>query len=642
MLRTMRNNLKGLSWVLWLVIFTFVGFVFVEWGTGGMSLKGTKNAVLSVNGETITADEFQKQLMQAIDNYRRNLKENFNKNLIQQLQLPQQLLQQSINSIIVTKEARRLKIRASDEELRRRIINSPGFQRDGRFIGVKAYENLLAYNRIDVKEFEKSLRREIVREKFESLLSAGLAIPPDQLEDLYHREMDSVELDVVRLSLDRINQEVPTPAQEVKAFYNANKPLFKSPERRAGTVVAFQFSDYDSQVTVTPQEKFDYYKENREIFKIPEKIRVSRILLKYAETDREAVLTEARSLADTITADNFASTAREHSQGEKASLGGDWGLQAWRTLTAQEQRIINSLAQGEISTPVDTGEAFSILTVTEKSAEKISDFTEVSERIDSILKQRKVNDLVREKLQAIHDRVAKSEDLAAECRAMGINTIDTQAVTNGETLDELDDMGMVSRKLFSMEKGETAFPVEFGKGMAIVRLNRIELPEVQPFEEVKEKVQEKYVRARRLILLQKQAEELAARLNSAENEDALKTLLKRRDLEIEPVTYKRGNRLAGMAAKPGLDDRIFTLTTGSFAEPIAYENAVVLVRPTSIHVMSEDDFKNSREAFYQRKLEELRNRIVASFIYQKREEYDIRFNQNLYEKATNAAMSRLN
>jgi len=638
----MRNNLKSLSWVLWLVIFTFVGFVFVEWGTGGMSLKGAKNTVLSVDGESTSADEFQKQLMQAIDNYRRNFKENFNKNLIQQMQLPQQLLQQSINSIIVRKEAQQLKLRASDEELRRRIVNSPGFQRDGRFIGVKAYENLLAYNRIDVKEFEKSLRREIVRDKFESLLSAGLAIPPDHLEDLYHREMDSAELDVIRLSPDRIKQEIPSPDTELQAFYNANKPLFKSRERRAGTIVAFQFSDFESEVTVDRKEKFDYYKETREMFKIPEKIRVSRILLEYGEDDRETVLTDAQSLADNVTADTFAATAKERSQGEKATQGGDWGLQAWRTLTAQEQRIINSLAQGEISTPVDTGDAFSILLVTEKSSEKTSDFTEVSERIDSILKQRKVNALVREKLETVHNRVAKSEDLAAECRAMGITAIQTKAVTNGETLEELDDMGMISRKLFSMEEGETAFPVEFGKGMAIVRLDRIETPEVQPFNEVKEKVREKYVQARRLVLLQKQAVELMQRLNSAKNEDALKALLQRRDLEIEPVTYKRGNRLAEMALKPGLDERIFALTPGSFAEPIAYENAVVMVRPTSIHVMAEEDFKNSREAFYQRKLQELRNRIVASFIYQKREEYDIRFNQDLYEKATNKAMSRLN
>ena len=642
MLRTMRSNLKGLSWILWLVILTFVGFVFVEWGTGGMSLKSTKNAVLSVNGKTISADEFQKQLMQAIDGYRRRLKENFNKGLIQQMQLPQQLLQQSINSVIVAAEARRLKIHASDEELRQRIINSPGFQRDGRFIGVKAYENLLAYNRIDVKEFEKSLRQEIVRDKFEALLSAGLTISPERLKNLYHQEMDSVELDVLRLTPERITQEIPAPEAEVTAYYNANKPLFKSPERRAGTVVAYKFAEFKSQVSVTQNEKFDYYKKNKEMFKVPGHTRVSRILLNYTKDDREDVLKQAQALAGRVNAKSFAATAKERSQGEKAQAGGDWGLQAWRSFTAQEQRIIGNLSQEEVSTPVDTGSAFSILMVSEKTLDAVSNFDEVQERIGVILTNNKVQELVRQKLAGIHNRIKNSKVLAADCKSMGITSIQTQPVTKGEPLEGLKDMGTISRRLFSMEEGETAFPVEFGSGMAIVHLDRIEAPEVQPYEKVADQAREKFIQTRRLGLLRDQAVALVKSLNAAGDEEALKALLKRNKLDIEPVTYKRGNRLAGMPIKRGLDDRIFALAPTRFAEPIVYENAVIMVRPTSIHVMGDEDFKNSRQAFYQRKVEELRNRIVASYIYKKREQYDIRFNQQLYEKATNAAMSRIN
>ncbi len=642
MLRTMRNNLKSLSWVLWLVILTFVGFVFVEWGTGGMSLTGAKNALLIVNGETVTADEFQKQLMQTIDNYRRSMKENFNKNMLMQMQLPQQLLQQSINSIIFDNEASRFKIKATDKELRRRIVESPGFQRDGRFIGVKAYENLLAYNRIDVKEFEQSLRREIAREKLEFLLSAGLAIDPDRLEKLYHEEMDSVELDVVRLTPDRVKQEISAPREKIAAFYQANKPMFMSPERRAGVVIALQFKDFTSQVTISPQEKFTYYKENREMFQTPEKTRVSRILLPYTESDRETVLASARELSGKLNAETFAATAREQSKDEKAAAGGDWGLQGWRAFSPQEIRIINNLSQNEISTPVDTGDGFSILTVTEKTVEKIADFNEVAARIETILQNRKVNELVKTRLAAIFERIEKVKDIAAASKSIDAPVIETAALTNGETLEELEDMGIVSRKLFSMEEGETAFPVEFGKGMAVVRLQRIEKPEILPFEAAEAEVREKFIQATRLRLLQDEAGELADRLNAVGDEEALKTLLRQRDLEIEAVTYKRGNRLAGMDVKAGIDERIFGLTPGKFSEPITYSNAVLVVRATSIHVMGEEDFKNSREAFYQSKLEELRNRIVASYIYQKREAYDIRFNQELYDKVTNAALSRLN
>ena len=642
MLRSMRSNLKSLSWVLWLVIFTFVGFVFVEWGTGGMSLKGSKNAVIMVGNHSLSAEAFQKKLSQTIEGYRRQLKQNFNKSMVQQLRLPEQILQQTINSIIVKDEAEKLKIHSKDAELRERITTSPNFQRDGKFIGVRAYENLLAYNRIDVKEFEKDLRQEIVHDKFRELITAGLVIPPKRLETLYHQEMDSAEIDVVRLSPDRIKREIPAVEGDLLAYYNANKPKFKSVERRSGSVVAYPFASYADRVTVTDREEFDYYKQNKEMFRVPAQTRVSRILLNYEKSGRADVLKQAEALAQELTPENFGDTAKARSQDDKAAEGGDWGLYRWKQFTEQEQRIINRLDASGISTPVDTGSAFSVLMVTLKSPETIKTFDEAKKRITAVLQNQKVNDLVQKELETVYNQVKNGKNLAEVCKAMGIDCIQTKPLANGDTTEGIEDMGTISRKFFSMEEGGMEFPVEYGKGLAIIQLNAITAPEIQPFAVVRDKVKAEYIHARRLRLLADEAEALVKELNAAPDEKTIQRILEQRKLEKESVTYKRGNRLAGLALKRGLDEMIFALKPARFADPIPYENAIMVIRPKTIAMMNKDDFQNSRKAFYNRKIEELKSRILATYIYQKRDSYDIRMNQELFEKAKNAAMSRLN
>ena len=59
MLSTMRKNLKSLSWTLWLVILTFIGFIFVEWGSGRLDRFSGESDLLSINGEIIFKSVFR-------------------------------------------------------------------------------------------------------------------------------------------------------------------------------------------------------------------------------------------------------------------------------------------------------------------------------------------------------------------------------------------------------------------------------------------------------------------------------------------------------------------------------------------------------------------------------------------------------
>jgi peptidyl-prolyl cis-trans isomerase D len=317
MLSTMRKNLKSLSWTLWLVILTFIGFIFVEWGSGRLDRFGGESDLISINGKIVKGDDFTKNLYQRLQNTKRQLGDNFNPQIIDQLKIPEQILQTTIHKAIMIQEARKLNIKASDTELSNKIINFPGFQRDGKFIGIKEYERFMNYQRINITDFENDLKDDIIIEKFKELVSSGVVIDKNTLWEMYRNEKDSAEIEYLVMAPDRIKQEIETDRTQLKTFYDKNKTLFKSQEKRSGLVIFSKYDDFKNQIRISIQELRDYFKQNKNMFVIPEKIKVSRILLKYEPQNREQVLQQAETLSESLTPENFAQTARTVSQDEK-------------------------------------------------------------------------------------------------------------------------------------------------------------------------------------------------------------------------------------------------------------------------------------------------------------------------------------
>ncbi len=173
MLKSMRSNLKSLSWTLWLVILAFIGFIFVQWGSGRFESEGLDRDVAAVGRFTISGEEFQKNLVQSLEMYSKQFKNNFSRQAINQLGIAEQVLQGMISGRIVQGEAAKLKLQVSDAELQDAIRTHPAFQRNGQFIGSEEYERLLAYNHMTVLDFENSLRKDLLANKLKELVTAG-------------------------------------------------------------------------------------------------------------------------------------------------------------------------------------------------------------------------------------------------------------------------------------------------------------------------------------------------------------------------------------------------------------------------------------------------------------------------------------
>ncbi|MCK4762473.1 MAG: peptidyl-prolyl cis-trans isomerase [Candidatus Aminicenantes bacterium] len=658
MLRKMRKDFKKYSWTLWVVIIVFlVGFSFTD---PFRAESGSKTEILSIAGKVLTAQEYYDQVMQTLKSYNEQFNNKLTRAFINQLRVPEQVLQRVVNTAIIRKEAKKLNISVSDEELSDRIknYNIPANDKKsgrtrvyifreygdaaGRFIGVREYKELLARNKIKVKDFEKERKDEIILEKFTELVTGPLVVDEDTLKEKYKLENDNVNLDYIVFRPDRIKDNIEVEDQALQEYYDAHKEDFKSKEKRSGSVIALKFDDFKKEAEITDTELFQYYRENKEQFRIPAKTKVSRIFLKYDDKNKEEIKVKAQALQEELTPENFAAKARELSQDNKAKQGGDHGYEGWKRFTENEKSIIEGKDEKEISFPIDTQQGgFSILYLAEKKKDSQQPLDDVKDRIRDTIQSGMLNRIVKKKLDKIYAKLKDEKDIKAKAEDLNAAVIETGLVAGGDPIEEVDEAGYISRKLFTLKENEVGAPFEFLKGMAIVQLNKIEKPQVEPLDRVKDRVKTKVEMTGKIELLEKESQRVTAKLNGMSDEEKIKKYLKDNKLDASPNTYKRGNKLGYFPVKDDLDEIIFSLPENRYSDPIKFENQVVIVKVKSKKISTDADFSNERKGFYKQKLNELRSNFFASYVTGARERYKFDFfNEELFAQVKDEIMGR--
>ena len=139
--------------------------------------------------------------------------------LLQQMQVPQQVLQQMIQENAEVTEAERQGITVSDAEVRAAIMAIPGLQENGHFIGEDRYRQLLRAQDppMTPADFERNVRQGLMLDKFRAGLTEWMSVADAELEREYRQRNEKVTLDVVAI-LARIgaHHQVLAHAQERK------------------------------------------------------------------------------------------------------------------------------------------------------------------------------------------------------------------------------------------------------------------------------------------------------------------------------------------------------------------------------------------------------------------------------------------
>jgi len=636
MLKTMRKNVKALAPTLWIVIATFIISIFAIWGGAGRLGEQRQDDTIAWMGRNhITTDSYYAALRNRLEALQKEFT-GLNKNFIQQLNIPQQVLEQMIQQDLLAQKAREMGITASDEEVRDRIVSL--FQRDGKFIGFAEYRRILEYNRMSLPQFENSLKEEIVLNKMVQLLTAGITATPEELWENYRKQNESAKVDYLYLEESKVPYDETLTAPEIQAYFEKNKTKYNLPERRQGLYVFLRTDDLKKEIQVSEGDIEKYYKDNINQFKEPEKIRVSRVFFSSAGKDKEALKKEAQTILDSLTGgSDFAQVARTSSQDEKAKEGGDWGFDEWRRLAANEIEEIEKLSSGQMSGVVETPDGLSILKVTEKEPEKTQALEEVKPRIISSLEDQKARERAEERIGQVVKMARREKSLSAAAQKMGLKAESTGLVKRAQALGDFDPAGSISQALFELKEKQVSSAVYAFSGTGIVELEKIEAPRPAAFEEVSQDV-EKDVRAgkQKEITLRK-IEEARPQLEGKNWEEVGPKL----GLEYKSVAeHKKEQYLGGIGESPEIDRLAFSLPLNQVSDPVEFATGYALVRVLERKEASREEFEKNRQTEMTNLLETKRNKFLQAYLDKVRGEKNVKVNYNLFMQISNDILSR--
>jgi peptidyl-prolyl cis-trans isomerase D len=637
MLDRMRRHKAWLKWSLALVVLSFIIFYIPDIlglrGSGADANSG--DTVASVEGRTITSNEFRRTYQAQLQAYRSAYGGNMSEQLLKQLGIEQQILAQMVDEQASLAEARRLGITVSDEEVRQRIFTIPAFQENGHFIGEQRYKQLLAMQRPALKpdEFEDSIRRSLTVEKLRASLTDWLSVPDKELEQEYRRRNDKVKLAVVSFMADKFRSQVAAADPEIAAHFDAHKNDFKIPEKRKVRFLLIDLDALRAKIVVPEADVKRAYDENIEQYSTPEQIRASHILLKTEGKDDAAVkariediLKQAKGGAD------FGELAKKYSEDESnAKTGGDLDYFGHGKMVPEFDAVAFTLQPGQISDVVKTQFGYHIIKLTDKKPGTTRPFAELRQQLMDQLAYERAQSQAANLSATLEKQISKPADLDRVAKAQGLTVQESGFFARDEPILGLGPSPEAASRAFEMKTGEVSPALRASRGFAFITPAGKQDPYVPKLDEVKERVRDEVIKQKARDLSRQKAAEVAAKLKAspdfekaakAAGVDAKTTELIARDAPIPDL---------GVA--PAVEEAAFKMTVGATSDPIAVDNGTAVIKLVEKQEVTPSDYALARDKFREELLTDRRNRFFGAYMLKAKKKMDIQVNREALQKA---------
>jgi len=508
MLKVMRDSFHHLKWILIAVIAAFVlGFVFIDMGIGGGNMSGaaqdeSRSFAARVNGETITFNDYSRALQNLSEMYRQMYGQQFTPEMAEQMGLPKQVLNSLVDQRLLTQEARRLNLEATPEEIRRKLLSIPVFNRDGKFVGMADYRTYVTgrLGYASPAAFEEDLGRDITLSKMESALQSSVAISPKAAEDEYRRANESAKIKYVLLPAAISAANVTVTPAEVEAYYKTNSAKYTHSEQRQVRYLLADYAKIRSQITPSEAEIRAAYAANSSRFGRPASARVQHILIKVDPQAAPADDAAARAKAQALVAQlrggaDFAALARANSGDPSSSaVGGDMGWVDMGQTVEPFEKAIFSIPLNTISDPIRTTEfGYHIVRVPERRAQSVRPIDEVRTELTSSIANDRAKEIAAAEINRLR-QILKSNK-PANVQAF-TNLASDRATSNdsgwfgrGENIGGLGNNPALSEWVFSAKQGDVSDPVGTSRGPAIAYVEGVRAPGTTALAEIRPQVE---------------------------------------------------------------------------------------------------------------------------------------------------------
>lgn len=505
--------------ILGLVSLSMLWYLVPGGGMGGPSVSG-QNVIAAVGDDKITTTDVER----AVQNVTRG-QTNLPKGIIA-MYVPS-IVNQLIESKAMAYKARELGLRVSDQELGD-AIQSEFSQAFGKW-DLTMYEQVLAQQGMTVPDFERQRREAILGMRLENLEMQSLVVSDQEARTEYQRKNLKIGLQYIELESKDFLAKVNKDPAAVKAYFDKNRALFRTPEKRDLELIVGTTADYVQSAQVSDAQLRQEYQDNIDSYRLPERVKVRHILIKTQgkpKEDAPKLKAKAEDLLKQLQhGADFAELAKKNSEDPgSAEKGGELGWVVRGQMVPNFEKTTFSLKPGELSGVVETEYGYHIIQVEDKQNARTESFDDVKGQILLDMKKQMAAETLRKSIDAAHSEIARNPAQAdAIAKKYGLKVFNVNGFASGGSLPEVNTQPEVVNAVFSAAKGSVTDVQSMdsqGKAAFAVVTNITPARNAE-YADVANDVLQKYTAAESLRLSQEAAKSAADKARKGESLEAL-------------------------------------------------------------------------------------------------------------------------
>lgn len=622
---------KYARFIILFVLFGMLIISFAFWGIGDMLRMGGRSTDVAhiggikiplygwVGGTSVTINEVKDQFNRQLEGIQRQTGQRPEPEQALRFGLHVRALEEVIQRAVLDYTIRQFGLIVSDEEVYAAIARNPAFAGTGGAFDRLLFRNRLQQARISEAQYINDIRREIAASQlFGAVQPDGLA-PKSLRDDIFKMEAERRIGETIYIP-DSIITDVPKPtAEQLNAYFEANKTRFQIPEFRAFSYVMLTADDVMPQVGVTADMVKQEYDARQGEFGTAEKRDVDQ-----AMADSED---KAKAIIAAVTAGKTLEDAA------KEVLGSADGVIKLGPVSKKDLPP-GPLADGVFALPVGVGPApiqsplgWHIVRVNSIAPGKSVPFDEVKEKLEKELRAQLAPDLLIKQVTDFERVLAKTQSMkaAAEDLALKVKTYENvdargqdaegKQIVIGPAAHELAQAAFATRESAESELLETQRGEYF-----MVRVDRITPARTPALTEVEAKVTEAWQSEERRKLADTKVKEALAKANAGTAFDALA-----KELGLEMRTAKAVSRFEadqGNYLTQPVVQELFKLQEGK-TQSVRTAEGSVLVRLKQIEPVDLGKDKEALDRFGKQLDSMVANDLLLQLIAAMRTKYGV-------------------
>ena len=534
----------------------------------------------------------------------------------------QQVGQQLVQQQILLAEAERLGIIATDEDVSKFLHTGPTGEAlfpNGKFIGQEQY-TALVNNRLNmsVADFEESIKHQIMIQRLEALITAGVSVGDQEVRDTYRKENIKIKFQYAVLSSDDLRKTINPSDAELESFFKKNAARYANavPEQRTITYFAFTPNQLPGGVPQPSQQEIQsYYNQHQSEYSVPEQAKSRHILIKVAPNADAKTDAAAKAKAEDIAKQlrnggNWNELAKKNSDdpGSK-DTGGELGFAQRGRMVPEFDKAIFTQKIGDIGV-VKSQFGYHVVQVEDRQTAHNQSLGEVQDQIKATLSRQLVSQAEENYARQLATEAGKS-GMQATASAHHLDLTTSQPVAANGVISALPDGSQLISKAFQAKQGGSPEYAPTGEGYAIFQVTGVAAAHAPTFADWKSHVLDDYRDERLPALLTEKTKELDDKAKASND-------LEKAAKEVG-ATVKTSDLVGQTGQVPDLGQvgqvapQLFNLSVNNISGPIETGRTGVVAKLTDKQEPSADDIQKNLDQTRDQILQQRRDEAFELF-----------------------------